>query len=939
MQLDALGSALDAPRDERTRRRGDVLAALRQGAATRPVLEALEEAIAERRGAQTKATATEVFAAALAGVSGGGASAPLLGVAEACAAVASPDVVEGRCAQICDALLAVLQSEDAAAARAAARCVGVVLGRQREAAWRRPDAKHALERLLDGCVRDARPKVRHAAAEAVRGVFQTSDRAAKHVLVRCRAALDATAAARRDGAPVASAAFHLLGLAEVLAPAAGLAASTAAAALAGGKPDKFFDARALLAAAALAGEDDEALGRVLETASPSRTWQSPSADVIAAWAACAPALRDTSAAVRALAVVAQRVPDAAAAALARVVRRTAAGRDAAAAASLCDALGAALSETAPADAVLAAAAAAFAADLQVLGPLGALALSVDRVPERSPGRRRACVAAVRALGVPAYAAAVLCTDARDFCATLAEAVKAGVVMTLAEFAALLATADAFWALAPAVATAARAEDRDWPAFAARCAAEVARGSHAACDALGRAPPAAAAAALAPLCAAAAASNDAAFAAAARRALGAVAKITPPPAVSKLFRKLATRLLRAVQAADDRDAAGRLLQVGAALAPSLAGEDAATLWRCAAPLLDDPALQKRAYGCVQGLCEARPDSAWAVVLVGKDAPVACRARRIACVTALVRGNCVAPELVAALASEAALGTRDANNGARKAAFALLDALGEHYDARELVQMLSAALVAQTAHMRAAGLCALSRVVFVRASMLQQDLPSLLEAAVLLLADPATEVQTASLQFLRVATAALCADAAGKGALEASLPVTLTALNALGNRGRHRAAVKALVRKWCRVFGHDAIEKVAPATDAPLLKALRRADAKKGKRKRAASDADAGGGGDAGASSSGPDDDFDVGVAADGRVAVVRVDAVAAAARKARESAAAAAAAAPPRRRRKATSKAAKRGRRTGGDKNRADGVQPYAYDSLGDVARRGKRVRR
>ena len=139
----------------------------------------------------------------------------------------------------------------------------------------------------------------------------------------------------------------------------------------------------------------------------------------------------------------------------------------------------------------------------------------------------------------------------------------------------------------------------------------------------------------------------------------------------------------------------------------------------------------------------------------------------------------------------------------------------------------------------------------------------------------------------------------------------------------------------MFGHDAIQAVAPATDAPLLKALRRAEAR-GKRKRTASDA--GDAGDDAASSSGPDDDFDVGVAADGRVAVVRVDAAAAAARAAREQAAAAAAA-PPRRRRKATSKAARRGRRAGGDKNRADGVQPYAYDSLGDVARRGKRVRR
>ena len=319
---------------------------------------------------------------------------------------------------------------------------------------------------------------------------------------------------------------------------------------------------------------------------------------------------------------------------------------------------------------------------------------------------------------------------------------------------------------------------------------------------------------------------------------------------------------------------------------------------------------------------------------RDAPVACRAKRTAAVTALVARRAVPNDLVARLASEAALGTRDANAHARKAAFALLDALAARADPRELLQMLSAALVAQTAHMRAAGLCALSRVVYVCPGV-RGDLPALLEAGVLLLGDPATEVQTAALQFLRVATAALCGDEAGRGALEPRLPAALAALSGLGPRGRHRAAVKALVRKWCRVFGHDAIQAVAPATDAPLLKALRRAEAR-GKRKRTASDA--GDAGDDAASSSGPAAGVDRGVAAAGRGAVVRVDAAAAAARAAREQAAAAAAA-PPRRRRKATSKAARRGRRAGGDRNRADGVQPYAYDSLGDVARRGKRARR
>ena len=291
-----------------------------------------------------------------------------------------------------------------------------------------------------------------------------------------------------------------------------------------------------------------------------------------------------------------------------------------------------------------------------------------------------------------------------------------------------------------------------------------------------------------------------------RALGAAAGRAPPAAVAKLFRRVATRLLRAAAADGDRDAAGRLLQVGAALAPALAADDAATLWRCAAPLLDDPVLQKRAYGCAAELCARHGDAAWAAVLVERDAPVACRAKRTAAVTALVARRAVPNDLVARLASEAALGTRDANAHARKAAFALLDALAARADPRELLQMLSAALVAQTAHMRAAGLCALSRVVYVCPGA-RGDLPALLEAGVLLLGDPATEVQTAALQFLRVATAALCGDEAGRGALEPRLPAALAALSGLGPRGRHRAAVKALVRKWCRVFGHDAIQALS------------------------------------------------------------------------------------------------------------------------------------
>ena len=56
---------------------------------------------------------------------------------------------------------------------------------------------------------------------------------------------------------------------------------------------------------------------------------------------------------------------------------------------------------------------------------------------------------------------------------------------------------------------------------------------------------------------------------------------------------------------------------------------------------------------------------------------------------------------------------------------------------------------------------------------------------------------------------------------------------------------------------------------------------------------------------------------------------------------AAAAAPPprRRRRKAKAEAGKRGRKAGGDVVRDGALQPYAYDTLDDLAREAKRARR
>ena len=78
MQLDALGRAVDAPRDAPVQRRGDVLAGPAGARRRAPCWRRSRRRSPAARVGRGEADATEVFAAALAGLAGGGASAPLL---------------------------------------------------------------------------------------------------------------------------------------------------------------------------------------------------------------------------------------------------------------------------------------------------------------------------------------------------------------------------------------------------------------------------------------------------------------------------------------------------------------------------------------------------------------------------------------------------------------------------------------------------------------------------------------------------------------------------------------------------------------------------------------------------------------------------------------------------------------------------------------------
>ena len=82
-------------------------------------------------------------------------------------------------------------------------------------------------------------------------------------------------------------------------------------------------------------------------------------------------------------------------------------------------------------------------------------------------------------------------------------------------------------------------------------------------------------------------------------------------------------------------------------------------------------------------------------------------------------------------------------------------------------------------------------------------------------------------------------------------------------------------------------------------------------------------------------MDVNVGDDGRINVFKADKLAKAAKRARE-----AQAATRPRRPKPTSKAAKKARKkAGGDVFKKGQLQPYAYSTLGDMARSSKRQRR
>lgn len=364
-------------------------------------------------------------------------------------------------------------------------------------------------------------------------------------------------------------------------------------------------------------------------------------------------------------------------------------------------------------------------------------------------------------------------------------------------------------------------------------------------------------------------DDADAAAAAAAAVAAVAPSAEPSFVSAIFKKLATRLLGSVSAlaaagsrgrkrgagGDDKsDAlkAAKLCDLASALAPSLELASADVLWRAALPLAALDAhldLQKRAYKIFAALC-SRPDflasKADAVVeALGQQGacPVACRAARVTCLAKVVEASPAPKPIVAALVGEVVLCLKDANGKARAAAFGLLDAMAAAMDEKagalvEFIHMLLGGLGARTSHMRSAALVAVARALYAygdRADVLDL-VPKLLDAAAVLLRDKAREVAKATLAFIHVAVSLLCSATKHLARADALAPLLPKLVEALllwahERKCRFRAKVKAILRKLCREYGHDAVAGFVPESDKAIVAHLKKMESRAKKAKGA------------------------------------------------------------------------------------------------------------
>lgn len=175
-------------------------------------------------------------------------------------------------------------------------------------------------------------------------------------------------------------------------------------------------------------------------------------------------------------------------------------------------------------------------------------------------------------------------------------------------------------------------------------------------------------------------------------------------------------------------------------------------------------------------------------------------------------------------------KDSNAKTREAAYQLLNSMASLDGIGKLLQTVTAALGAETPHMRSAAVMALSRIVFEfgwENDQLQPLLPSLLKTVLVLVDENSREVIKSVVGFIRISVAAI-----PPAYLEPLLPDLIDGLMKYHKaKDRFRAKIKIILKKLVRLFGYDALLPFVPESETRLLTHMRKLDERQKRRKAA------------------------------------------------------------------------------------------------------------
>ena len=346
------------------------------------------------------------------------------------------------------------------------------------------------------------------------------------------------------------------------------------------------------------------------------------------------------------------------------------------------------------------------------------------------------------------------------------------------------------------------------------------------------------------------------------AIAGLSRYAPPQFLQGLFKKLMHKLLDEIQSESrDEDKICSYLCLSQALVTSetLDESNLSFLYRTLKPFIrsqDDAGIrcQKRAYKTLVEMCERNQSGVFLnaerikeitlllTETVHSSSQVAARCMRMKCLKHVVDGidDSLLPEIINnhKVLAETLLSLKDNNAKTREAAYQLLLAMATRQRGRleQFLSVVTAALGAETAHLRSAAVMGLSRIVYEFAwngkdedesESLQSTLPVLLSTVLVLINENSREVIKSVIGFVRICVAAM-----NREKLEPMIPELVPGLLSFHKtKNRFRSKIKIILKRLVKYFGYEKLMPYVPESEQRLLVHIRKLDERQKRKKNA------------------------------------------------------------------------------------------------------------